>query len=46
MYILIVVVRLSCGCSYADSVDMYLDEEDLRYYMPLKEYLAYCESLR
>ena len=25
---------------------MYLDEEDSRYYMPLKEYLAYCESLR
>ena len=25
---------------------MYLDEEESRYYMPLKEYLAYCESLR
>ena len=33
-------------CSYADSVETYLDEEELRYYMPLKEYLAYCESLR
>ncbi|CAI8011192.1 hypothetical protein GBAR_LOCUS7261 [Geodia barretti] len=32
--------------SYADSVEMYLDEEESRYYMPLKEYLAYCESLR
>ena len=32
--------------SYADSVDMYLDEEELRYYMPLKEYLTYCDSLR
>lgn len=33
-------------CSYAESVDLYLDEEELRYYMPLKEYLSYCDSLR
>ena len=36
----------SISFSYAESVEMYLDEEELRYYMPLKEYLAYCEALR
>ncbi len=25
---------------------MYMDEEETRYYLPLKEYVAYCESLR
>lgn len=25
---------------------MYMDEEEIRYLLPLKEYVAYCDSLR
>lgn len=32
--------------SYADSIDVYLEEEEVRYLLPLKEYIAYCDSLR
>jgi len=32
--------------SYADLIDIYLEEEELRYHLPLKEYQNYCESLR
>ena len=32
--------------SYADSMEMYMDEEETRYLLPLKEYIAYCDSLR
>ncbi|XP_064396570.1 sorting nexin-4-like [Halichondria panicea] len=41
-------LQIAGGCmdSYSESVDMYMDEEETRYYLPLKEYVAYCESLR
>ncbi|XP_065883701.1 sorting nexin-4-like isoform X2 [Dysidea avara] len=32
--------------AYADLIDVYLEEEELRYHLPLKEYQNYCESLR
>ena len=32
--------------SYAELVDIYLEEEELRYFLPLKEYQSYCEALR
>ena len=32
--------------SYADSMVMYMEEEETRYLLPLKEYIAYCDSLR
>ena len=33
-------------CSYAEAVDTYESEEELRFLLPLKEYIAYCDSLR
>lgn len=32
--------------SYSESIENYMDEECLRYFLPLREYIAYCESLR
>ena len=32
--------------SYADSMEVYMEEEETRYLLPLKEYIAYCDSLR
>ena len=32
--------------SYSDSMEMYMEEEETRYLLPLKEYIAYCDSLR
>ena len=32
--------------SYSESIDVYMEEEETRYLLPLKEYVAYCESLR
>lgn len=33
-------------CSYSDSIEVYMEEEEVRYLLPLKEYVAYCDSLR
>ena len=35
-----------CSCSYSDAIDLYMEEEEVRYLLPLKEYVAYCDSLR
>ena len=32
--------------SYSELIDIYLEEEELRYFLPLKEYQSYCEALR
>ena len=32
--------------SYAEAVDTYESEEELRFLLPVKEYIAYCDSLR
>ena len=32
--------------SYADSFDNYISEEESRFFLPVKEYIAFCDSLR
>lgn len=32
--------------SYAESMTVYMEEEETRYLLPLKEYIAYCDALR
>ena len=32
--------------SYAEAVDTFESEEELRFLLPMKEYIAYCDSLR
>lgn len=32
--------------SYADSIDNYFNEEESRFYLPIKEYIGFSESLK
>ena len=40
------VMWIVCLHSYAGSVDTYVEEEELRYLLPMKEYIAFCDSLK
>ena len=33
-------------CSYSSSIDTFVDEEEIRYLLPLKEYVGFCDSLK
>jgi sorting nexin-4 len=41
-------MQVCSGCldSYADSIDNFFVEEETRFYLPLKEYIGFCDSLK
>ena len=44
--VILSVMCIVCHHSYAGSVDTYVEEEELRYLLPMKEYIAFCDSLK
>ena len=49
LFIILLCVTLwliPCLSSYADTVDNYFTEEETRFFLPTKEYIGFCDSLR